>query len=380
MDEYTTLLITPLTPNEYIGCIVNLSFGRIYAHVEHDGNPFFVETAHGKAIITGTTFDIETNQTETKLIVAEGSVKFTSQAGSVDVLSGYFSEIFAKQAPIQPSLCDTKKLTAWATGFEFKTTLEKIKAFSDSYDVSDLGLTANSGPLDLEKINYEQWIEQKRDWFVREFPLAFQLKEALAEEDIETDYPQLLFTSGIFWQFTYPQVSNNQFSIITSDSLLNAVSMYDFDKQWLIKSIPSTKYLSNNLIDVKGIYPGDEAFQKWIEQFQNARKDNKSLNSDILLYSLHAGTYLTNTRILIWLYIVNEKTNLTPENKANILALLQNEVNEAEKIKENIIRLFTISENCQCEEFNVLIDRLIESLTEIMECEERLTNEMKAEK
>jgi hypothetical protein len=117
---------------------------------------------------------------------------------------------------------------------------------------------------------------------------------------------------------------------------------------------------------MKGIFIGQVAFQKWIEQFKQVRKSQNSIDSNLLMYCFHANTYIINTRALIWLYITNRQTNITSENKADLLDLLQNEVNEAEKIKEYIFRLFTISENCPCEEFNVLIDKLIDSLTEIM--------------
>ncbi|MBN1187147.1 MAG: FecR domain-containing protein, partial [Bacteroidales bacterium] len=366
LNENTSLSINPHVSEENIGCTVNLNYGRIYTQVEHDGNPCIVETANGKAIITGTTFDIEANESKTTLVVAEGSVNFTSEVGSVDVVAGYSSEIFAKSAPLQPVLCDTKQLTAWATGYELETTFAKIEAISDTFDISDLWLTANSGPINLENINYETWIEQKRDWFEREFPSIFQLYDILTVEGIQSEYQELLFTSGILWEFKYPQVSNRQYSFVTSDSLLKVASGYGFDRDWLKKKIPS---INNSLTNKTNLLTEQEAFQKWIEQFRNARKTNKSLDSDILLYSLHAGTYLANTRTLIWFYIANEKTDLISENKANLLALLQDEVNEAEKFKEYIIRLFTISENCPCEEFNEIIEKVIDSLTEIMEIE-----------
>ena len=373
MNENTALSIKPLSENEHIGCAVNLASGRIYVHVEHDGNPFVVNTANGKAIITGTTFDINASSNKTTLVVAEGNVKFTSELGSVNVSGGYSSEAFDKSAPIQPTLCDVKQLTAWATDYELKSTLAKIEAYTDSFDISDLWLTAYSGPIDPEKIDYEEWIEKKRDWFEQEFPQIFRLKEALAKENIETDYPEILFTSNCLWQFISPEASNKQFSILTSDSILKVASTYDFEEQWLLKNLPSVKSLNNNLADMKGIFIGQDAFQKWIEQFKQTRKSQNSIDSSLLVYSLHASTYLTNTRTLIWLYIANEKTELTPESKADLSALLQNEVNEAEKIKEYILRLFTISENCPCEEFNILIDKAIKSITVIMELEERVS-------
>ncbi len=373
MDENSSITIMPLISDEHIGCSVTLVSGRIYTHVEHDGDPFIVETPNGKAIITGTTFDIEANESKTKLIVAEGTVNFVSQAGSVDVSAGYSSEILPKSAPTQPKLCDTKQLTAWATGYELKTTLAKIEAISDSFDISDLWLTAYSGPIDLEKIDYKEWIEKNRDWFKREFPQIFRLKEALEKERIKTDYPELLYASGSIWQISYPQISPYQIPFLTFDSLLKVTLQYNHDQQWLLENLPSSKGLMDKH---EGTLTGQNAFSEWQNNFEQLRKAGKSPDSGLLLYSLHAGTYLVNTRTLAWLYIANENTGLTSEDKANLLTLLQNEVNETEKIKEYIIRLFTISENCPCEEFNVLIDKVIDSLTEIMEIEEKIKNEI----
>jgi len=366
MNENTSLTIESLVSNENIGCILTLASGRIYTHVEHDGNPFVVETTNGQAIITGTTFDIEANESKMKLIVTEGTVNFKSPQGSVNVSSGHFSEISSKSMPTQPGLCDAKHLTAWATGYELKSALEKIESITDSVDISDLWLTANSGPIDLDEIHYETWIEQKRDWFEKEFPSIFKLQDILLLEGTLAPYQELLFTSGIVWDFKYSHVTNRQFSFITPDSLMRIASSYDVDKNLLLKNMPSIK-------EQKGIFSGGEAYQKLIGQFELAQKSKESLDSDLLLYSLLASTYLANTRTLIWLYIANESTELTSKDKAELLSLLQSEVNETGKIKEYMIRLFTISKNCSCEEFSVLIDKVIDSLVEIKEIEEKIT-------
>ena len=47
-------------------------------------------------------------------------------------------------------------MTAWATGHELKAALAQIEPYSDDYDLTDLWLSAVSGPIDLERINYDQ--------------------------------------------------------------------------------------------------------------------------------------------------------------------------------------------------------------------------------
>ncbi|MBN2588793.1 MAG: FecR domain-containing protein, partial [Sedimentisphaerales bacterium] len=374
MNENTTLSIKPISENEHIGCVINLVSGQIYAHVEHDGNPFVVETAYGKAVITGTTFDIKAMDTDTTLIVAEGTVQFTSQIGLVEVSAGYKSEIIAKSSPTTPSICDAEQLTAWATGYELKTALAKMESIVDSdisdlFDISDIFTVSFSDTGDLQEINYQEWVEQKREWFAREFPQIFQLKEALANEQIKVDYPELLFTSGNLWQFTYEQALIKKIPVITFNSLLKAGYKYGCDEQWFLENIPASKAL---MAKPEGILTGQNAFHQWSEQFKQMKKSQQS-DSDVFLSSLLASVYLANTRTLAWLYITNENTVLSAENRTEILSLLQNEVNTAEKLKEYIIRLFAVSEKLPCEESNVLIDQIIDSVEAIMDIEERVS-------
>ncbi|MFC1780852.1 FecR domain-containing protein [Planctomycetota bacterium] len=369
VNENTSLSINPLVLDENIGCAVELTTGRIYAYVEHNGNPFVVETSNGNAVITGTTFDIQTTGIETKLVVVEGTVQFKSQAGSVKVSKGQFSKIVTRSGPTVPLICDTFELTAWARGYELKNTLAKIESITDSFDLTDLWLTAASGTIELENLNYQEWIEQKQDWFEREFSQVFRLKEALAEEAIEVDYPELLFATGDIWQFAYPQVSNQQIPVISFDSLLKAGSQYGFDEQWLLENIPAKSFPDNP----KEIFTGRNALEQWADCFEQLQKSSQAPDSGTLLYSLHAGTYLTNTRTLAWLYIANEKPSISDEDKGQVQALLQSQVNTANELTNLVIRLFAASKNQPCEELNTLINQIIGSITAIMDIEEGIS-------
>ena len=115
MNGRTRLSIVALAQAGQSGCLVNLTFGEVHVHVAHDGLPFAVQTPHGKAVITGTTFDIKTTDAGTTLVVAEGSVRFESEGGAVQVAAGHKSTIVAKsQSPSEPVACDVVALTAWA--------------------------------------------------------------------------------------------------------------------------------------------------------------------------------------------------------------------------------------------------------------------------
>ncbi len=115
MNGQTRLSIGPLAEAGQSGCLVNLTLGEIHVHVEHDGRPFAVQTPHGRAVITGTTFDVKATDAATTLVVAEGSVRFESEGGAVLAAGGYKSIIAApSRPPGEPVACDAAALTAWA--------------------------------------------------------------------------------------------------------------------------------------------------------------------------------------------------------------------------------------------------------------------------
>jgi ferric-dicitrate binding protein FerR (iron transport regulator) len=112
MNACTKLSIQSHWKADNAGCLMNLAFGEVYVHVEHDGHPFKVQTAHGRAVVTGTTFDVKATDTSTALVVVEGSVRFESEKDLVEVTSGQISKIIAHSAPTRPISCKSVELTA----------------------------------------------------------------------------------------------------------------------------------------------------------------------------------------------------------------------------------------------------------------------------
>ena len=55
------------------------------------------------------------------------------------------------------------------------------------------------------------------------------------------------------------------------------------------------------------------------------------------------------------------------------MKLLQSKVNATNELSEHIIRLFAASKNQPCEEFDELVDKVIDSLITISEIEEKLS-------
>ena len=95
------------------------------------------------------------------------------------------------------------------------------------------------------------------------------------------------------------------------------------------------------------------------------------LDSDTLLRSLHASTYLANTRTLAWLISKNGGHALRAENETEVLDLFQCEVYTAQNITDQTIKLLWIF--CQtrtCDEYQTLID-VIENIYEIKNIEKR---------
>ena len=372
LNSDTTVSLGPLEQNNRVGCLVKLASGQIYAHVEHDGNPFVIATAHGRAVITGTTFDIKATDRSTTLVVADGSIKFESEKGVVEVAAGQVSRIIANSAPTRPVSCDTTELTAWATEYELRTAIAKIGSYSETYDLTDLWISAISGLIDLKSVVYADWIEEKRSWFQREFPWIFQLQSALAAEGIEVDYPQLLISSGDIWQFVFPETSPQQIPILHFGSLYKVASKYGFDEQWLTANIPAAGFAIDEPTTVNSRFAGLKAFEAWVSCFEQMRKSTETPDSGTILSSIHAGAYLANTRTLAWFSINNGRHALRPEDENQVLDLLQTEVNTANELIGRVIGLFAASAEQPCDECHGMLDGIIEGISTITSIEERI--------
>ncbi len=372
VNTRTTLSIRQMVENGQVGCLVKLTEGQIYTHVKYDGNPFIVDTIHGKAVITGTTFDVKVTDEHTTLVVREGTVQFESDKGVVQVAAGQSSEITGQSAPSIPLSCDITELTAWATDYKAKPASAQAESNIDPWE---LALPLRKEPVALEETDYNQWIEQKRVWFKQNFPWIFQLKEALAKEGIKVDYPILLIETGDVWQFLYSDAAPDQFSVIDPTSLLKLASNFGFDKQWLLENVPAVKSVlkkpvlsENNLVDLK-------AFERWHKYFDQAVE----LEPPALIYSFRAGKYLAETRSLIWFSVRDGRYELTDQDRTEVLALLQEAVSAAFKCQDEILypqgncKLFPDEDNCQQESNDVF-----DLISAIYECERKLAENFPA--
>ena len=369
MNADTTLLIKPLIINEDSGCTVELLSGQIYSHVECDGNPFIVKTSHGRAVITGTTFDVKVTDDSTTLIVSEGSVQFESERGAVTVEASQISSIVGQSAPTEPRAYNTARLTAWAASNQVEIPLTNPNLHAGLSGLDDLGLPIRSGLIDLEAIDYESWVEKKRDWFKREYPWIFQLKEALRKEDMNTDYPQLLMQSDYIWQFVYPESSAPRIAVINFKLLLKTVHNYDLDKRWLFRNVPAVRYAFNKHRGIKDNLAGIQAFEQWSVSFEKALKSPDNIDHSTIFRSFHAATYLVNTRTLLWLCINNDISASEVEDGRKLLSLLNQEIQAADRCVQTAVELMALPEKTCLTKDDPVIERMIKEINVISELE-----------
>ncbi len=341
MNAGTRLSIEPLVDNDRMGYLVSLTFGEVYARVEHDGNPFVVQTAFGRAAPTGAIFDVKATATDTTLVVVEGSVRFESlrsppceasgEGRTVQVAVGQQSTVGAASPwPSGPTACDALALTAWARADR--------GVLPASQDVLAGDLSVHEVPVpagrwvevqtDLDRIDDATWMEQKRDWFEQQFPWIFELRDALATERSQLpteipDYSMLLMQSGDIWRFAYPEAGADRRLGPDPNGLLRAAARHGRDESWLEQqtfvSLPATGHVQQAT--------GGAAFDRWV---QTIEADNdlrvRDADSKVLHETLDACVYLMETRTLAILVLNQDPGAMTPSVRRQVLALLHEEL------------------------------------------------------
>ncbi len=195
-----------------------------------------------------------------------------------------------------------------------------------------LKLPLTKDPIVLGETDYQQWVEEKLEWFKKDFPWIFELKDALTKEGIETDYPELLIKSGDAWQFVSLEKFPGRFSVPDFESLLKTAVSYGFDKEWLLGNV-----LIARLIQDKTLLSENLTGLDALDQLLKYVKGTEAM--PYYLYPADACRYLTETRSLIWFAIDAGEFNLTGEQQVEILDLLQQEVNTATNCSNNLLYL-----------------------------------------
>jgi len=370
MNKDTSLSVEPLLKNKTAGCIVRLNFGEIFAHVESDGCPFVVSTIYGRAIITGTTFDVKITDDSMTLVVTEGTVQFESENRFQLIISGQISRIVGRCAPTKPKECNSNELTAWAIGEEIKNASTRTSPAIYGHNASSFDLTMSYGSISLDDTNYEDWIQKKEDWFRQRFPSTFLLRDALRKEGFNVNYPELLIQSGNIWKLIHPENLSSQIRTVNEDSLIKAARQYGFDKQWLLTHLP--EYAGKDFPGIDCKQEVLQIFDKWLDYLKEAKKSSKESDTDTILYSLNTSIYLADTRTLIWLCVKNDRLGCEAQEKVNLLSLLQEEISAGLENIHIAVELMTASNNLCSLEYTFKIDQMAEKTKVIYKCEKEI--------
>ncbi|UCG49091.1 MAG: FecR domain-containing protein [Phycisphaerales bacterium] len=354
-------------PNRLGGCMVQLTSGEVFARVEHDGTPFIVRTIHGRAVITGTAFDMQVTDTATTLAILAGTVEFESDKGSVEVAAGQLLRIIDGLAPSKPVSCDIATLMSWTAAQKNKSEFGAVGGLPDNYDLSDLWLGAVAGPVSVEEVDYKDRIDTQRDWSRSQFPWTFQLQEALAREGIEVDYPELLVMTEDVWRFVYAADSRRFIPMLSPMSFLKSAERSGFDQAWLEKSVPTARPAAGGHAALGETYRRAKAFEKWAESLRGANDSSGEIDPAKALYSLGAFAYLANTRTLAWFAVRQGLAVYGDLRKSSLLSLLRREVDIARLTRRSMLELLMTPRehpmaDCSYPEMFELVIRRIEAL------------------
>jgi len=339
-----------------LGCVVKLDRGEIYTQVQHDGKSFVVETSHGWAVITGTTFNIKADSNKMDLAVIEGSVRFGSDKGVVSVEGGYQSSITEDMKPTKPVACDVIQIAKWVKIQETNATIQINQP--DVYFTKMLDLPVNFIPYrDLEKIDFEVWIDEHRIWFEREFPWTKRLRKLLAQDGTEVDTIDLLIESGDLWRFEWPEYSQQRILAEDRQIVEKMASRYGVEVENLfsIKGPTQIKQVSNN-----------EALGKWLKAIGIGEK---SLTID----SIHAAIFLVNARSLVWFAVENDKIQV--KDKRQVLDLLTEQVkitSNSLEISNQLLLADTNKSECSTAQFDEYIRNLKDDISIIVNLEKEI--------
>lgn len=297
---------------------VRLSQGEIYVEVV-PGHPFIVRTGNALLTIAGTIFDVRAESGQTELTLVEGSVRFRQVGAadhqSVEVVAGHASSIVGRSAPSTPGEVDAVAAVAWARQAILTDLIAQAGPDEDLSDLNPDGWLQPSPP-DLDSIDYEAWLESHREWFSRRFPWIFRAQKVLREANgIQADYVELLMISGEVWQFHYPRPWNRLPVVFDPAAVRRVAKHFKVESAHLLKAVAGPEAgvggpadsVRQSRMDPAEAYLS--AMRDWRSDIARAAARGERPPTDLLLFTLRASTYLTNTRTAahIWIREDSEK-------------------------------------------------------------------------
>ena len=296
---------------------IQLAQGELYVEVV-PGHPFTVKTDNARLVITGTKFDVLADRSKTELVLLKGAVRFSQPAAAdsfVDVTTGYASTIVGRSGPSIPRETDARVATAWARALALTNAIASAQPDADLHLLDSIRDDwPQPKPLDLESIDYVKWRDDRREWFAREFPWIFRIQSVLKEQHgIEADYVELLVVSGDIWQFNYPRPWNQPIPILNAAAVRRAAGHYGVDPAGLLDAVApgaASRPSERPVGELAGRYRS--ALRCWHSNVAGlsgptqpspaAGDAPETRESDLLMFTLRAGTYLANTRTAAWIW------------------------------------------------------------------------------
>lgn len=295
---------------------IQLAGGELYVEVV-PGHPFVVNTANAQLDITGTKFDVRAEDDRTDLTLLKGSVRFSrhlaanatrSTEAFVNVTAGYTASVIGQAAPTAPRKTYALAATAWARNLVLSHAVATAYPDENLHLLESIqGYWPRSQMPDLDSIDYVQWREEHREWFQREFPWIFQAADALKQhKGLDADYIELLMVSGDIWQFHYPRTIDQPIPVFNAAGIKQIAAYYGVEPAALLAAIAP----ANADINEQSLAQAAEEYHKAMQNWQSAiaslsKKEDRDASAekhhnDVLLFSLRAGRYLTNTRTAAW--------------------------------------------------------------------------------
>lgn len=135
VNRWTTLALSAVegtrTP------LVGLVGGEVYVEVSPADRGFAVETPHGRAVDLGTRFAVEVKPAGTTVVVVEGSVRASTDAGEAELMAN--QEVFLVGRASRPGRVRTVKeldnrLAAWTAGFKSPVAKAPLWRLVDDFE------------------------------------------------------------------------------------------------------------------------------------------------------------------------------------------------------------------------------------------------------
>jgi len=101
----------------------------------------------------------------------------------------------------------------------------------------------------------------------------------------------------------------------------------------LLENVPAAKSALEKPVLSENNFTGLKAFELWLEYLD----ETKGLTPPTPIYSYHVSKYLSETRSLIWFAVNDGQYDLTDEERAEVLALLQTEVTAARDCQNEVL-------------------------------------------